>query len=564
MKAQDLLALVHESSKGSKSVEGELSMPSYDNLNTPDNHVDGKGSREIKNAKKDFGKKRDMRNRADPGKPKKGEKRGMEGPGATYGRMNEDADLSTVKQRIYNQIEDLDVDQGTITVIGRGGRKETMRMDPALLHRNLMAIRKATNPQTVSTMWQQILRAGEENRGRGGTVRRGGGGRSVGKPMTGPEIAAAGQDWTLADSEGSKASHHKMTAKRNIVGESRVPQEWWTALNWMDRSQLEDILAGVGIASYPKESDDELKQAIISNIQDGTLDPSVLDEGVTESYARRRKNLSVPDKHQIRIARDTLKMSDAGARIMGGMTKDEAREILRKHGIKFSESYATSDSMSWDQPVQKGGPVSKSGKVRSKVDDEPANKGDPGKPTGDGKDRMGDGANLGKIMNPKKLAQVRESVRGLEKLLGRRLNLGRWSKAVGKQSSFNEGSTVKLQEAMDPVLYRYLRTALWSTPDENGEPLSKEHSVKDFAPEAIAQAQKDIRKFQHVAGHLLDGQDMTQVAYDFWLTRNYHGAGFGDGDYEDPPGLSDKLIKIAHQIGEIDPYVGDDGQVHFS
>ncbi len=33
-------------------------------------------------------------------------------------------------------------------------------------------------------------------------------------------------------------------------------------------------------------------------------------------------------KHQLRIARSTLKMSDVGAQIMGGMTKDEARELL--------------------------------------------------------------------------------------------------------------------------------------------------------------------------------------------------------------------------------------------
>ncbi len=38
--------------------------------------------------------------------------------------------------------------------------------------------------------------------------------------------------------------------------------------------------------------------------------------------------MNVPDKHQLRIARDTLRMSDAGAHIMGGMTKDKAREVI--------------------------------------------------------------------------------------------------------------------------------------------------------------------------------------------------------------------------------------------
>lgn len=39
-------------------------------------------------------------------------------------------------------------------------------------------------------------------------------------------------------------------------------------------------------------------------------------------------------KNQIAIARKTLKMSDAGANVFGGMTKDEARKILKKYNIK--------------------------------------------------------------------------------------------------------------------------------------------------------------------------------------------------------------------------------------
>ena len=38
--------------------------------------------------------------------------------------------------------------------------------------------------------------------------------------------------------------------------------------------------------------------------------------------------LSTFDRHQLRIARDTLRMSDAGASIMGGPTKEEARQII--------------------------------------------------------------------------------------------------------------------------------------------------------------------------------------------------------------------------------------------
>lgn len=43
-----------------------------------------------------------------------------------------------------------------------------------------------------------------------------------------------------------------------------------------------------------------------------------------------KKIMNVFDKHQLRIARQTLKYTDEGAKVMGGMTKDEARAIILK------------------------------------------------------------------------------------------------------------------------------------------------------------------------------------------------------------------------------------------
>jgi hypothetical protein len=42
------------------------------------------------------------------------------------------------------------------------------------------------------------------------------------------------------------------------------------------------------------------------------------------------KKLTVPEKHQLRIARKTLKMSDVGALIMGGPSREEARLIIQR------------------------------------------------------------------------------------------------------------------------------------------------------------------------------------------------------------------------------------------
>jgi len=43
-----------------------------------------------------------------------------------------------------------------------------------------------------------------------------------------------------------------------------------------------------------------------------------------------KKTLTVPEKHQLKIARDTMRMTEAGALIMGGMTKAEAKAVIKK------------------------------------------------------------------------------------------------------------------------------------------------------------------------------------------------------------------------------------------
>ena len=40
--------------------------------------------------------------------------------------------------------------------------------------------------------------------------------------------------------------------------------------------------------------------------------------------------MTIFEKHQLRIAQDTLRMTPAMARVMGGMTHEEAREVIRK------------------------------------------------------------------------------------------------------------------------------------------------------------------------------------------------------------------------------------------
>ena len=42
--------------------------------------------------------------------------------------------------------------------------------------------------------------------------------------------------------------------------------------------------------------------------------------------------LTVPQQHQLKIAKKTLKMNDVGVMVMGGMSKQEARDFLKSIG----------------------------------------------------------------------------------------------------------------------------------------------------------------------------------------------------------------------------------------
>jgi hypothetical protein len=51
----------------------------------------------------------------------------------------------------------------------------------------------------------------------------------------------------------------------------------------------------------------------------------------------------------------------------------------------------------------------------------------------------------------------------------------------------------------------------------------------------------------------------SRIAYDFWLTRQGHGAGFWDGDYR---GIGDQLTDITDLSGTVTYVLGEDGKIH--
>lgn len=128
---------------------------------------------------------------------------------------------------------------------------------------------------------------------------------------------------------------------------------------------------------------------------------------------------------------------------------------------------------------------------------------------------------------------------------------------------------------LDTFVDAYVEAALWSTNDESdpetgGDPMDQNYGPGDIAPSTMESFTADCTDFLQKYGHLIEDDDSPAIkkwgrwelaGHDFWLTRNGHGAGFGDGNF---PKHDDELYEAAKAYREIWLYVGDDGVIYAS
>lgn len=112
-------------------------------------------------------------------------------------------------------------------------------------------------------------------------------------------------------------------------------------------------------------------------------------------------------------------------------------------------------------------------------------------------------------------------------------------------------------EGLDEFVTSYIETALWSSVGEDEKPLDDSYDESDVSESALKEFRKDCVAFLRDNAKLI-GSKYRAAGHDFWLTRNHHGAGFWDGDWED----GDALTEAAHAFGSVDLYVSDDGKVY--
>lgn len=134
--------------------------------------------------------------------------------------------------------------------------------------------------------------------------------------------------------------------------------------------------------------------------------------------------------------------------------------------------------------------------------------------------------------------------------------------------------------SLDEFTQQYIETALWSSMDESndngGEPMDANYGIDDIAEDTLAEMVAECADFQASFGAYI-ADDLGRAGHDFWLTRNGHGAGFWDGDWEVPffgtpipeifgtpryRTVGDYLTAMSKPYGEYNLYVGDDGMIH--
>ena len=124
-----------------------------------------------------------------------------------------------------------------------------------------------------------------------------------------------------------------------------------------------------------------------------------------------------------------------------------------------------------------------------------------------------------------------------------------------------------MSSRLDHFILSYIEALLWSSHSDVTD--FDGLSYEDLSDEALLSIKKDCEAFFEAHNGLFtlgncarahSGSATEQAGHDFALTRNGHGAGFWDGDWEEP--AASILTKASEKFGESSPYIGDDGKIY--
>lgn len=100
--------------------------------------------------------------------------------------------------------------------------------------------------------------------------------------------------------------------------------------------------------------------------------------------------------------------------------------------------------------------------------------------------------------------------------------------------------------------------------DEDGIDMPEKGSI--WSEEAMELLMNDCIDFLRGYGHMIPDNMVTHAGHDFWFTRQGHGVGFWDGDwdhldYQGTP-VGDILTAASKTYGSVDLFIGLDDMVY--
>lgn len=118
---------------------------------------------------------------------------------------------------------------------------------------------------------------------------------------------------------------------------------------------------------------------------------------------------------------------------------------------------------------------------------------------------------------------------------------------------------------MDAFTTAYIE-AMFST--EEGEDNLQDTDISHISQELMEKIEKDCAEFQRLGSIYFTDEYCNYkgcspekyAGHDFWLTRNGHGCGFWDGDWNQPAETA--LTTLSESFGETWVYLGDDGKIY--
>lgn len=121
------------------------------------------------------------------------------------------------------------------------------------------------------------------------------------------------------------------------------------------------------------------------------------------------------------------------------------------------------------------------------------------------------------------------------------------------------------RKELEQMVNGYIECMMWSSPIDSSDGDDAtfrdfDYDIEDFEATALHDTIMDCFEFACNTHHMWTLKDGTrasaaQIGHDFWLTRNHHGAGFWDGDYQFHHG--EAMTAAAQRFKELNPFLLD-------